>query len=96
MQRTVYPLLLKAFGEERVFSFLSSRVAGKKVRDLIMNSPEDLKSIVFVKGSQNSIYLEEGIKEFLYDLRDIDKLCRQSNYWMGKKNNFFETVIAEI
>lgn len=102
MKRFVYPLLLEAWkdpetGEsDRVFSFLHSRLAGKKVRDLIMTAPDDKKTVIFAKGSQNTIYLEEGIKEFLYDLRDVDKLCRQSNSWMDTKNHFFESVIAEI
>lgn len=96
MKRFVYPLLVEAWGEERVFSFLHSRLAGKKVRDLVMSAPDEVKTVVFTKGSQNSIYLEEGIKEFLYDLRDVDKLCRQSDYWMEIKNHFFESVIAEI
>lgn len=111
MKRFVYPLLLEAWGSfppespegitpertsDRVFSFLHSRLAGKKVRDIIMTAPDEVKTVVFVKGSQNSIYLEEGIKEFLYDLRDVEKLCRQSDYWMEIKNHFFESVIAEI
>ena len=96
MKRFVYPLVLEAWGEERVFSFLHSRLAGKKVRDLIMSAPDDMKTVVFTKGSQSGIYLEEGIKEFLYDLRDVDKLCRQSDHWMGIKTHFFESVIAEI
>ncbi|MDD5197577.1 MAG: UDP-N-acetylmuramoyl-tripeptide--D-alanyl-D-alanine ligase [Candidatus Gracilibacteria bacterium] len=111
MKRFVYPLLLEAWGSvpneptegivpectsDRVFSFLHSRLAGKKVRDIIMAAPDEVKTVIFVKGSQNSIYLEEGIKEFLYDLRDVEKLCRQSDYWMEIKNHFFESVIAEI
>jgi hypothetical protein len=96
MKHFVYPILLEAWGEERVFSFLHSRLAGKKVRDIIMTVPDEVKTVVFTKGSQTSIYLEEGIKEFLYDLRDVDKLCRQGNHWMRTKNHFFESVIAEI
>jgi UDP-N-acetylmuramyl pentapeptide synthase len=96
MKRFVYPILLETMGEDRVFSFLHSRLAGMKVRDIIMSGPDDAKTVVFTKGSQNSIYLEEGIKEFLYDLRDFDKLCRQEDYWMEIKNHFFESVIAEI
>ena len=94
MKRYVYPILLEAFGETRVFSFLNSRLAGRQMRDLIVASEQ--KSVVFVKGSQNTIYLEEGIKEFLYDLRDVEKLCRQSDHWMNIKNHFFEAVIAEV
>lgn len=111
MKRFVYPILLDAWGiipeetpegvtpertTDRVFSFLHSRLAGKKVRDIIMNAPEETKTVIFTKGSQSGIYLEEGIKEFLYDLRDVEKLCRQNDHWMGIKNHFFESVIAEI
>lgn len=96
MKHFVYPIILDAWGEERVFSFLHSRLAGKKVRDIIIAAPDEVKTVVFTKGSQTSIYLEEGIKEFLYDLRDVDKLCRQGDYWMRTKNHFFESVIAAI
>ncbi len=96
MKHFVYPLVLQAWGEDRVFSFLHARLAGKKVRDIIMSGPDGIKTFIFTKGSQNCIYLEEGIKEFLYDLRDVDKLCRQAEYWMDIKNHFFESVIAEI
>lgn len=96
MKHFVYPILLETWGEERVFSFLHSRLAGKKVRDIIMSVPDEVKTVVFTKGSQTSIYLEEGIKEFLYDLRDVDKLCRQGDHWMRTKNHFFESVIAAI
>ncbi len=61
-----------------------------------MNASDDKKTVIFTKGSQNSIFLEEGIKEFLYDLRDVEKLCRQADYWMETKNHFFDSVIAEI
>ena len=72
MQHHVYPILLERFGEKCVFSFLNSRLAGKKIRDILANIEDERKIVVFVKGSQNTIYLEEGIKEFLFDLRDID------------------------
>jgi UDP-N-acetylmuramyl pentapeptide synthase len=80
----------ESFGE-RAYHSLSSKIAGKKVREFIQNSEKPV--IVFVKGSQNTIFLEEGIKEFLFDLRDCSKLCRQSEEWLGKKRQFFETVI---
>ncbi|MDP2103623.1 MAG: UDP-N-acetylmuramoyl-tripeptide--D-alanyl-D-alanine ligase [Candidatus Gracilibacteria bacterium] len=96
MKHYVYPILLEHLGADNVFAFLNSRLAGEKVRDIIMGIENEEKTVVFVKGSQNSIYLEEGIKEFLYDLRDVEKLCRQDSHWIGRKNHFFETVIAEI
>ena len=41
--------------------------------------------VVYVKGSQNTIFLEEGIKKILRNPSDIDKLCRQSAEWLAKK-----------
>lgn len=43
-------------------------------------------SIVLVKGSQNTIFLEEAIKFILQDKKDEKKLCRQSEFWMKKKS----------
>ena len=43
-------------------------------------------SIVLVKGSQNTIFLEETIKFILKNKKDEKKLCRQSEFWMKKKS----------
>lgn len=43
---------------------------------------------ILVKGSQNTIYLEEIVKELLADKNDVSKLCRQSKYWYSLKNQF--------
>jgi UDP-N-acetylmuramoyl-tripeptide--D-alanyl-D-alanine ligase len=45
--------------------------------------------IVLVKGSQNTIFLEEAVKEMLAHPSDKAKLCRQSAYWDGVRNTFF-------
>ena len=90
MGKYVYPLLLEKLGESRVSHSLNSKVAGQKVRELLYDT-EGPKAL-FVKGSQTTIYLEEGIKEFLFDLQDTDNLCRQSPRWLGKKNIFFTMV----
>ncbi len=49
------------------------------------------KTIVLVKGSQNEIFLEEVIEPLLAKKSDIKKLCRQSEYWMKVKQNFFRS-----
>lgn len=46
------------------------------------------KSTILVKGSQNTIYLEELIKPLLQNPSDSDKLCRQSSYWLKTKQSF--------
>lgn len=45
--------------------------------------PED--AILLVKGSQNTIFLEEAIKFLLLKRSDEKHLCRQSKFWMKKK-----------
>ena len=47
-----------------------------------------LKSTVLVKGSQNTIFLEELVKELLQNKSDSLKLCRQSPYWLKVKDQF--------
>jgi len=43
-------------------------------------------STVLVKGSQNTIFLEEVVKSILADQSDSTKLCRQSPYWLRIKS----------
>jgi len=43
---------------------------------------------ILIKGSQNTIYLEELVKSILKNPADSNKLCRQSPYWLKIKNNF--------
>ncbi|MFA7300728.1 MAG: Mur ligase family protein [Candidatus Shapirobacteria bacterium] len=43
-------------------------------------------STILVKGSQNTIFLEELVKSILQNPADSSKLCRQSPYWMKTKN----------
>jgi len=44
---------------------------------------------VLMKGSQNTIFLEEAVKEMLAHASDTAKLCRQSAYWDDVRNRFF-------
>ena len=48
------------------------------------------KAVILVKGSQNTIYLEEAVKYLLKNKADESKLCRQSEYWSGVKKKFFQ------
>jgi UDP-N-acetylmuramyl pentapeptide synthase len=60
--------------------FPSNRKAGEY---LAKNLP--VKAVVLVKGSQNTIFLEESIKYILADKADRKKLCRQDGYWLTIK-----------
>ena len=43
---------------------------------------------VLVKGSQNTIFLEELVKSILKNPSDSSKLCRQSKFWLKTKSNY--------
>lgn len=86
MNQFVEPIISKKFS---TISGLSSRKIGKIIAEKMKNS--DKKVLVFVKWSQNTIFLEEGIKEFL-PKEYWSELCRQSKTWKMKKEKFFTKV----
>ena len=43
---------------------------------------------ILIKGSQNTIYLEELVKTILSDPKDSSKLCRQTKWWLKTKEKF--------
>jgi len=70
--------------EKKVLWFENSKLLGVH---LMGNVPKN--TIVLFKASQNNLYLEEAIKPLLKNKHDEKKLCRQNEYWMKKKLNFF-------
>lgn len=48
------------------------------------NMPKN--ALTLFKGSQNTIFLEEAVKQVLINKKDIKKLCRQSPFWLKTKN----------
>lgn len=87
MIKNVAPPLEKYF---KLFSTDSSKVAGEKIAKLL--NKEVKPTLIYVKWSQNTIFLEEGIKEFLNDTTDEKNLCRQSADWMEKKESYFQSL----
>lgn len=87
MIKNVAPPLENHF---KIFSTDSSKVAGEKIAKLV--NKEVKPTLIYVKWSQNTIFLEEGIKEFLENKDDDTLLCRQSEEWKKKKNDFFQKV----
>ena len=81
-QKYVVPRLEKYLREVKWFA--DSREAGQYLKD---NLPE--KALVLVKGSQNTIFMEEAIKYILKNPDDEKKLCRQDKLWQKKKLKFF-------
>jgi UDP-N-acetylmuramoyl-tripeptide--D-alanyl-D-alanine ligase len=88
MGEYVKPILASAF---QTLHTLSSREAGEHIAELLKKS-KDTSTMVYVKWSQNTIFLEEGIKLFLDPHEDTSKLCRQTPDWMKKKEIFFRNL----
>jgi hypothetical protein len=56
---------------------------GEFVLEYLKKSDE--KWIVLLKGSQNTIFLEEAVKMLLKDPSEAQFLTRQSKRWLEKK-----------
>ena len=65
--------------------FKNAQVLGEYVREHLPD-----RALVLVKGSQNTIYLEEAVKYLLKNKVDEGKLCRQGEYWSAVKKKFFQ------
>lgn len=78
------------FDMDTVQTSLSALDIGDALRTLLKDSDE--KYIVVFKGSQNTVFLEEAIKQILADPADVSLLPRQNNWWMERKNRFFESL----
>ncbi|MDQ3065300.1 MAG: Mur ligase family protein [bacterium] len=50
-------------------------------------------AIIFAKGSQNKVFAEEAVKQILADPEDVNKLVRQSGYWLKHKKSIFKDRI---
>jgi UDP-N-acetylmuramoyl-tripeptide--D-alanyl-D-alanine ligase len=80
-----YNLELKTYNLKEARWFDTSIRAGEYLKD---NLPKN--ALVLVKGSQNTIYLEEAIKYILADKKDTTKLCRQESYWFARKRHYYQ------
>lgn len=48
------------------------------------------KYLILFKWSQNTIFMEEALKQILVHENDKNKICRQENFWIEKKQKFFD------
>ena len=81
----IQPLVTESWREKTFFT-LDSRVAGEYIRSLINADPD--KYLLFAKGSQNTIYLEEALKYFIFP-EEYLKLARQDELYIHKKKHFY-------
>lgn len=79
---SVGPLTKKYFGSKsKKFTYWWQ--ATDYLKDILKGD-----EVILVKGSQNTIYLEELVKDILLNPADTDKLCRQSMWWLKTKQKF--------
>lgn len=78
----------KGISESKIHSFENSLKLGKTLKNDIQEM-----DFVLAKGSQNTIFLEEAIKQILEAESKPDEpsslLCRQSKWWLERKMKFF-------
>ncbi len=84
MEQYIYPLVKEDIATSHG---LSSRSLGKEIAILL--EKEQKPTIIYVKWSQNTIFLEEWVKEFLRNPEDAKLLCRQPREWVKTKEKFF-------
>lgn len=74
---------------EKTFFTLDSRVAGEYIRSII--NADSTPYLLFAKGSQNTIYLEEALKYFIFP-EEYLKLVRQDELYTKKKDSFYKML----
>lgn len=67
--------------------FKNSKLLWEYLAQFIKKSQK--KYLILFKWSQNTIFMEEALKEVLKSKTDIKKICRQEDFWIEKKNGFF-------
>ncbi len=76
-------LLSKWYAGDRVERFSDSVELGRAL-DTYLAAQESLALVLF-KWSQNTIFLEEAVKQVLRFQEDRKKLCRQESRWKTRK-----------
>lgn len=90
MYQNLIPEMKDAGFKGEIFSSLSSREIGQKLKMFLQEHMEK-KFIILFKGSQNTIFTEEALAIFLTK-QEQAKIPRQSLSWKEKKEDFFKRV----
>lgn len=88
MQQYFLPELIRlGFPKNQIDAFSTAEGVGQFIVDRLLSTGD----LVLVKGSQNTIYLEEVVKQLMADPRKAHQLlCRQSEYWQSLREDFFK------
>ena len=74
----------------QVKSFQSPYQAGGFVHSVLKPG-----AVILAKGSQNHVFAEEAVKVLLHSTEDEERLVRQSEYWLKKKDDQFDRPVPE-
>jgi len=85
---TVWKEMKKNFKTEN--NFLSAKEAWLKLKLFLSNTSD--KYIILFKWSQNTIFIEEALKQVLQNKENEKKLVRQSIYWIKNKEAYFNSL----
>lgn len=90
MQKYFLPKALGlGFPKDKIYHFDSALKAAEFLRDLRIKGGE----VILFKGSQNTIYLEEGVKLLMKNPKEATSLlCRQEPEWLKIKEKFFKGI----
>jgi UDP-N-acetylmuramoyl-tripeptide--D-alanyl-D-alanine ligase len=78
---------LERLGTKNLFKFNSPWEIGRFLKSTIKDG-----DLVFLKGSQNGVFLEEATRMVLLNPKDSKNLCRQSKSWMNIKAEFKKKI----
>lgn len=74
----------KGYNKNNILHFENAIIAGEYICNELHSN-----SIILIKGSQNTIFLEEAVRLLLANKEDSAKLCRNDEYWRRVKEKYF-------
>jgi len=85
-----HAILNTGFPKERVYVFDNAKDVGQFILQKLMKRDD----LILIKGSQNTIYLEQVVYELMKEKNQAyTLLCRQSEYWTHVRKRFFSKKI---
>ncbi len=81
-------LVKVGYDPDKIYTYTNAMHAWQNIRKMLKEPGTEC--LVVCKWSQNTLFLEEAVKELLANPLDAKKLTRQSARWISKKKFFFE------
>lgn len=74
------------YDQSKIYRFSDNMEIVSIIKKMLANKEfEENAPLILFKGSQNTIFLEEALKELLANPEDAKNLTRQSKQWLKKK-----------